>query len=76
MREKRIRLRGSSGSRARGGRARRDGDGRLTLDWWGVQWSASGGAYVPGWLVVMLMAIRAAPYLAWRAARRLAGRRS
>ena len=69
MREKRVHRRGTSGSRADG--ARRDPDGRLTLDWWGVQYSASGGAYVPGWLVALLMAIRAVPYAAWRVARRL-----
>jgi hypothetical protein len=76
MREKRTHHRSSSGSHAHG--ARRDPDGRLTLDWWGVQYSASGGAWVPGWLVALLMAIRAAPYAAWRLAGRLraGGRRS
>jgi hypothetical protein len=68
MREKRVHPRGTG---RRPGEAHRDDDGRLTLDWWGVQYSASGGAYVPGWLVALLMAIRAVPYAAWRLARRL-----
>lgn len=45
------------------------------LDWLGLQFTGGGG--VSGaWagLLVVLMAVRAAPYLARRAARRLAGR--
>ena len=48
----------------------------MTVDWLGVQATGSGGASViPWWLIGTLMAIRALPYLAWRTARRLVGRR-
>ena len=48
----------------------------MTVDWLGVQATGGGGAsLLPWWLIGTLMAIRAVPYLAWRAARRLVGRR-
>jgi hypothetical protein len=47
----------------------------MTVDWLGVQATGGGGAsLLPWWLIGALMAIRAAPYVAWRAARRLIGR--
>jgi len=47
----------------------------LTIDWIGVQATGSGGPGLLGsWVVVGLTAVRAAPFLAWKAARRLRGR--
>jgi hypothetical protein len=45
----------------------------LTIDWIAQQ-SVGGGGLLPWWLVWGLVALRAAPFVAWRMARRLAGR--
>ena len=48
----------------------------MTVDWLGVQATGGGGAsQLPLWLIGTLMAIRAAPYIVGRTARRLVGRR-
>lgn len=73
MRAKRSPLRPAN--RNRDPEARGDQAG-VTVDWLGVQATGSGGASVaPWWLIGALMAIRALPYLVWRMARRLVGRR-
>ncbi len=47
----------------------------LTIDWIGTIATGGGGAgMLPVWLVVGLTAVRAAPFVVWRATRRLAGR--
>jgi hypothetical protein len=47
----------------------------LTIDWIAQQSVAGGGAtLLPWWFVWTLVAVRAAPFVAWRIARRLAGR--
>ena len=46
----------------------------LTIDWIGVQATGGGAAsLLPWWLVWALVAIRALPFIAWNASRRLAG---
>lgn len=44
----------------------------LTIDWI-TQQSVAGGGLLPWWLVWGLAALRAAPFVMWRLARRLAG---
>jgi hypothetical protein len=47
----------------------------LTMDWIAQQSVGGGGeTLLPWWFVWMLVAVRAAPFVAWRIARPLAGR--
>jgi hypothetical protein len=73
MRTKRARKRSPAEP---GGAGAPDATGQ-TIDWIGVQETGGGGQLLPAWIVAGLVALRAAPFVAWRVSRRLvsAGRR-